>query len=164
MIDKKYFSWDINLWKIFKEKFKKPIFFKEFVIDKRQIDWASYFWYDALLLIKRVLDKQELIDLVIYTLSKEIYPIIEVDNIDDFEEILILSNSYDFWIAINSRNLETMEIDKNIHFKIFEKYKEKLKKKYLFAFSWINNLEEINNYKWKFNWVLIWSYFMKNIH
>jgi indole-3-glycerol phosphate synthase len=75
-----------------------------------------------------------------------------------------LSNSYDFWIAINSRNLETMEIDKNIHFKIFEKYKEKLKKKYLFAFSWINNLEEINNYKWKFNWVLIWSYFMKNIH
>jgi indole-3-glycerol phosphate synthase len=47
-------------------------------------------------LIKRVLDKQELIDLVIYTLSKEIYPIIEVDNIDDFEEILILSNSYDF--------------------------------------------------------------------
>jgi indole-3-glycerol phosphate synthase len=163
LIDKKYFSWDINLWTIFKEKFKKPILFKEFVIDKTQIDWASYFWYDALLLIKRILKKSDLINLINYTQEKNIFPIVEIDNEKDLKEIIKLSNSLDFWIAINSRNLWNMQIDNNSHINFQEKYKDSLVNKLLFAFSWITNLQDIKKYKHKFNWVLIWTYFMKNI-
>ncbi len=163
LVDKKYFDWDINRWKIFKERYKKPIFFKEFVIDKTQIDWASYFWYDALLLIKRILKNKDLINLINYTQEKNIFPIVEIDNEKDLKEIIKLSDSLDFWIAINSRNLWNMQIDNNSHINLQEKYKDKLANKLLFAFSWITNLQDIKKYKNKFNWVLIWTYFMKNI-
>ena len=56
-----------------------------------------------------------------------------------------------------------MEINKNRHFEIYEKYKEKLEDKITFAFSWIYNLEDIKEYKWKYNWVLIWTHFMKQL-
>lgn len=163
LIDKKYFSWDINRWPIFKEKYKKPIFFKEFIVDKKQIDGASYFWYDALLLIKRILKNNTLKEFINYTLDKNIYPIVEVDNEKDLKEIIKLSNSLDFWISINSRNLSTMQIDNNSHINFYDKYKQNLDQKITFAFSWINNLKDTKKYKHKYNWVLIWTYFMKNI-
>lgn len=163
LIDKKYFSWDITIWPLFKKIYKKPILFKEFVISKEQIDGASYFWYDALLLIKRILKNETLKDFLDYTLKKNIYPIVEVDNEKDLLDIFQISLEFDFWIAINSRNLETMIIDTNKHFEIYEKFKDNLKSKIVFVFSWINDLEDIKKYKQKFNWVLIWSYFMKKI-
>jgi indole-3-glycerol phosphate synthase len=161
LIDEKYFSWDIKRAIYFKENSKKLTFFKEFVIGKKQIDWASYYWYDGLLLIKKILKNHELIEFIKYSNSKNIYPIVEVDNENDFKKILDLREKYDFWIALNSRNLTTMKINKDLHFKIFEKYKENLWDKIIFAFSGIE-YENIKNYKNKFNWVLIWTHFMKN--
>ncbi len=163
LIDEKYFAWDIKRWKQFKERYKKPIIFKEFVIDKTQIDWASYFWYDALLLIKRIIKNKELINLINYSLEKNIFPIVEIDNELDLKKIIKLSESLDFWIAINARNLWTMQIDNNSHINLQTKYSDSLANKLLFAFSWINNLLDLKKYKNKFNWVLIWTYFMKNL-
>ena len=161
LIDESFFSWDINRWKIFKEKYNKPIFFKEFVISKTQIDWASYFGYDALLLLERVLTKEELIEFVEYSNSKNIFPIIEVDTEIWLEKVLNLS--LDYWIAINCRNLWTMEIERKKHFSIIKNYKNKLKNKLVFAFSWIDNLEQVKEYEWIYNGVLIGSYFMNKL-
>jgi len=163
LIDKKFFSWDINIWANFKQKYNKPIFFKEFVISRKQIDWANYFGYDSLLLIKRILSRDELVDFIFYSKSKNIFSIVEVDNEKDFEEVLELSQDLDFALALNSRNLDTLEINENFHFEIYEKFKDKLEDKIIFAFSWINSEEEQEKYIWKFNWILIWSYFMKKI-
>jgi len=163
LIDYKYFAWDITRWKLFKERYKKPILFKEFVIDKTQIDWASYFWYDALLLIKRILKNKKLIEFINYSLEKNIFPIVEIDNELDLKKIIKLSEYYDFWIAINARNLWNMQIDNNSHINLQAKYKEHLANKLLFAFSWITNLQDLKKYKNKFNWVLIWTYYMKNL-
>ena len=110
LIDEKYFTWDINRWKLFKQKYNKPIFFKEFVISKIQIDWANYFGYDAVLLLERVLTEKELIEFVKYSNSKNIFPIIEVDTKEWLEKVLKLGLV--FWIAINCRNLWNMEIDR----------------------------------------------------
>jgi len=163
LIDKKFFSWDVNIWTNFKQKYNKPIFFKEFVISRKQIDWASYFGYDSLLLIKRILSKDVLMDFILYSKSKNIFPIVEVDNQKDFEEVLELLQDLDFAVALNSRNLDTLEINKNFHFEIYEKFQNELKNKIIFAFSWINSEEEQEKYIWKFNWVLIWSYFINKI-
>jgi len=163
LIDKTYFNWDIIRWQIIKQRYNKPIFFKEFVIDKKQIDWASYYWYDALLLLKRVLKNDVLINLINYSLEKDIFPIVEVDNEKDLNEIIELSEKLELWIAINSRNLWNMQIDINSHFTLYNKYKDKLANNLTFAFSWIDNLDDIKKYKNKYNWVLIWTYFMKNI-
>ena len=160
LIDKKYFSWDINRWKNFKQKYDKPIFFKEFVVSKTQIDWASYFWYDAILLLERVLNNEELIEFSDYSNKKNIFPIIEIDTEEWMEKVLKLN--IDCWIAINCRNLWTMEIDRKRHFEIYNKFSEKLENKLVFAFSWIDNLEQVIEYKNKFNWVLVGSYFMES--
>jgi len=180
LIDEKYFSGDINRWKIFKQKYDKPIFFKEFVVSKTQIDWANYFGYDALLLLARVLDEEKLIEFIDYTNSKNIFPIVEVDCEEDMGRVLNIwrqnnnspiipfhkgdeNNNYDFWIAINCRNLWNMEIDRKKHFSIIKNFENKLKNKIIFAFSWIDNLEQVKEYKWIFNGVLVGSYFMERI-
>lgn len=161
LIDVSFFSWDINRWKIFKQKYNKPIFFKEFVVSKTQIDWANYFGYDAILLLERVLTEKELIEFVKYSNSKNIFPIIEVDTEIWLEKILNLN--LDCGIAINCRNLWTMEIDREKHFSIIKNYENKLKDKLVFAFSWIDNLKQVKEYKNIFNWVLVGSYFMNKL-
>lgn len=178
LIDEKYFSWDISRWKNFKQKYNKPIFFKEFVVSKTQIDWANYFWYDAILLLERVLSEKEIIEFVNYSNEKNIFPIIEVDTEKWMEKVLNIwkqnNNSpiipfhkgdeditLKFWIAINCRNLWTMKIDRKRHFEIYDKFSEKLENKLVFAFSWIDNLKQVEEYKNKFNWVLVGSYFME---
>jgi len=161
LIDKRYFAWDITRWTKFKEKYKKPIFFKEFVISKKQIDGAYYFAYDAILLLERVLEKNKLIEFINYANSKNIYPIVEIDNEKAMEKILWIKK--DFGIAINCRNLWTMEINRQNHFKLYEKFEQDLKEKIVFAFSGIDHLKQVEEYKWKFNWVLIWTYFVKEM-
>jgi len=161
LIDEKYFSWDINRWKNFKQKYDKPIFFKEFVVSKTQIDWASYFHYDAILLLERVLTEKDLLEFSKYSNEKNIFPIIEVDTEEGMEKVLNLN--IDCWIAINCRNLWTMEIDRKRHFEIYDKFSKKLENKLIFAFSWIDDLDQVEEYKNKFNWVLVGSYFMKKI-
>lgn len=163
LIDEKYFSWDINRWKLFKKKYNKPIFFKEFVIDINQIDWASYYWYDAILLLERVLSENQLLKFIDYSNSKNIFPIIEVDNENWLKKILKFWNELDFWIAINCRNLWNMEIDRNRHFTIYKNFKDELKNKLVFAFSWIDNLKQVDEYVWKYNGILIGTYFINQI-
>lgn len=163
LIDEKYFWWDISRAKSIKDISNKTILFKEFVVSKSQIDWANYYWYDAILLIKKILDNRKLIEFINYSNEKNIHPIVEVDNEKDFKYILNLSKKYDFSLAINARNLNTMEINTEIHFYLYEKYKTKLQDKIIFAFSWID-IKDIYKYKNKFNWVLIWTNFMKNFN
>ncbi len=159
LVDKKYFFWDIERGYEFKRIYNKPIFFKEFVVDRRQVDWASYFWYDALLLLKRVLDVESLTDLIEYSVSKNIFPVVEVDNEDDLWEVLDIDLV--FAVAVNCRNLWNMRIDRNRHFDIYEKYKCELENRITFAFSGIDDLEQVKEYKWKYNGVLIGTSFMK---
>ncbi len=163
LIDEKYFFWDIERGYNFKRIYNKTIFFKEFVINKRQIDWASYYWYDWLLLLKRVLSTEKINEFIEYSLEKDIFPIVEIDNEKDLDEILekLPYENKSWWIWINCRNLWTMEIDRNKHFTIYEKYKNKLENRLVFAFSWIDNLEQVGDYKWKYNGVLIGTSFMK---
>lgn len=161
LIDEKYFSWDIKNIKKINKWCSKPVFFKEFIIDKKQIDGASYYWYDWLLLIERILDDDDLIEFLKYSNWKNIFPIIEVDTYIWMKRVLHLKTDFEFWIAINSRNLGTMEIDTKKHFLIYDKYKDLLSDKIVFAFSWIDNLDNISDYVWRFNWVLVGTYFME---
>jgi len=159
LIDESFFAWDITRWKNFKQKYNKPIFFKEFVISKTQIDWASYFGYDAILLLERCLTEKELIEFSEYAIQKNIFPIIEIDTEIGLEKVLNLN--LNCWIAVNCRNLWNMEIDRKKHFSIIKNFENKLESILLFAFSWIDDLEQVKEYKWIYNGVLVGSYFME---
>lgn len=162
LIDEKYFNWDIKNIMKFRWINNKPVLFKEFILDKKQIDWAKYYWYDAILLIKKVLTEKWILDFINYSNNQNIYPIIEIDNEKDLKTILKFNTNIDFWIALNSRNLSTMKIDKNFHFEIYNKYKNILQDRIVFAFSWIES-KNSKEYKNKFNWVLIGTDFMKQL-
>ena len=140
----------------------KPVLFKEFILDKKQIDWAKYYWYDAILLIKKILNDKDIIEFINYANNQNIFPIVEIDNEKDLNLILEFDTNIDFWIALNARNLSTMKINQNFHFEIYNKYKTILKDKILFAFSWIES-KHTKKYKNKFNWVLIGTDFMKQL-
>ncbi|MDQ7010170.1 MAG: hypothetical protein Q9M94_07840 [Candidatus Gracilibacteria bacterium] len=169
LIDEKYFSGDILRGKNIKQKYNKPIFFKEFIISKTQIDGANYFGYDAILLLERVLSEKEIIDFSDYAIQKNIFPIIEIDTEKGLEKVLNLplltkdGLGEGFGIAINCRNLGTMELDRKKHFSIIKNYEKFLENKLVFAFSGIDNLEQIKEYKNKFNGVLVGSYFMNKL-
>ena len=154
LIDEKFFRWDINRIKYLKEKWNKPTLFKEFIISTSQIDWASSYWYDSLLLMKKILAPSKLESFSKYSFDKNIFPIIEVDNKEDLESVLQLQNQ-EFWIAINARNLDTMKVDTNLHTEIYKAYEKELRNRLLFAFSWIQPNEVIEKYNWKYNGVLL---------
>lgn len=161
LIDKKYFKGDITRIQYAKQ-YGKPIFFKEFVVSERQVDGASYHGYDALLLIKRSLNNEEIIRLATYTISKWIYPIIEVDTAEDLEELFELVWDQARGIAVNCRNLGTMEIDRSRHFSLYESYAEQFTNHQMFAFSWIDSVDQRYEYEGKYDGVLIGTSLVKD--
>ena len=154
LIDKKFFKWDITRIKYLKEKWNKPTLFKEFIMSTSQIDWASYYWYDSVLLMKKTLAPSKLESFTKYSFDKNIFPIIEVDNKEDLETVLQLQNQ-EFWIAINARNFDTMKVDTSIHSEIYKAYEKELRNRLLFAFSGIKPNKVTEEYSWKYNWVLL---------
>ncbi len=167
LIDQTYFSWDIRRIEIAKEQ-KKLVLFKEFVKEKRQIEWAFYYWYDALLLLVKILSEVECLEYVHHCLDRNIYPIIEVDNEEDLVHLFDVCEKNDLskkvWIWVNARNLSTMEIDISKHMRFAQKYAEQFKKNHMFAFSWVNEIKETQKYTWYYDGVLIWTSFVHKYH
>lgn len=158
LIDEKYFSWDITRAHMAKRR-NKPLFFKEFIIEEAQIDGANYFWYDWCLILKKILTDEQSISLTKYALSKNIYPIIEVDNRTDLETVFGWCSHErwwcNVWIWLNCRNLWTMKLDPSVHMAYAQEYKKEYQHHTMFAFSGLSSLDESLEYRWSYDWVLI---------
>lgn len=172
LTDKKYFSWDITRATYIKNHTSKPLLFKEFVISTKQIDGAYFYGYDACLLIKKCLSDDELLLLTLYAQAKWICPVVEIDNSEDLaiviqlvDRIRSMSSKHNDLIAIwvNCRDLTTMHIDRKNHHSIISDYEQQLQNIHIFAFSWIESLEQVEEYKDLYNWVLIWTSFVKSL-
>ena len=166
LIDETFFGWDIRNIKLVRATWK-PTLFKEFVYETAQIDWASYYGYDAVLLIKKIFDSplllgeglgegSDMAGLVNYCLSKNIEPLIEVDNESDLDEVLRNFSPEEISIGINCRNLDTMEIDRKKH---FDFWRDELQKYHTLALSGITDFAQVNKYRWKYDGVLIGTLF-----
>lgn len=165
LIDEPYFKGDIKrILPIKKSKQKKPVLFKEFVISEQQIDGAAYFGYDAVLLIKRILSPEKLLSLAKYAASKNIFSLIEVDNADDLQWVLEHCGDLALYgIGINCRNLGTMEIDRQRHFDLYDQFAQQLDATLVFALSGVDDLAQVEEYRGKYNGVLIGTYFVKQL-
>ena len=131
------------------------------MIDETQIEGAHYFWYDAILLIKRVLSKEKIIHFTLSALSKNMFPIIEVDNASDLSQLLSYKEIQDFWIWINCRDLWTMMLNPEAHFLLYDAFEDALRNKIVFAFSGLKSQQNLEKYKGKFNGVLIGTDFIR---
>lgn len=90
------------------DKIDLPILYKDFIIDKIQIDRALHFGASAILLIVRALSKSELKELLDYAHGLGLDVLTEVHNRQEIE--VALSVGADI-IGVNTRDLDTLKID-----------------------------------------------------
>lgn len=180
LLNKKYFKGNLECIRTLKELMRsewvrKPLFYKEFLIATNQIDQASGFGFDACLLIYKQLEyvaaeehmtiaqfENYIRHLVNYANSKNIFPIIEVDNVEDMGHVLAMHIAPDqMWLGVNARELDTPNLvtDKNIHVNVYNTYRDQMAPYIRFAFSWVEDLAEVAAYNNMYHACLIGTYF-----
>lgn len=85
----------------------KPILYKDFVIDERQVRDAKELGASSILLIKRLLGDR-LCDFVELAVKEGLEPLIEVDNEDD--AIDVVNTNPNIMLGINARDLGNLSV------------------------------------------------------
>lgn len=150
LTDKKYFNGDFKDIEKIRKITKIPILCKDFIIDKKQIYQARKSGASAVLLIVKVLmDINRISELMKFASEFGMDSLIEIN---DEEELKIAINSGAKIIGINSRNLETLEINNEIVKNLMPKIPKNILK---IALSGISNGNQIKEIKDICNGVLI---------
>ncbi len=87
---------------------KLPLLCKEFVIDEAQLDAASAFGADAVLLIVRCLSPARTVELIQAARARNLVPFVEV--VTEEELVVALDGGADL-IGVNARDLDTLIMD-----------------------------------------------------
>ncbi len=138
---------------------KLPILQKDFVIDEYQIyearlrpDFAEVTsgrqgfggqacGADALLLIARIVDKKTLRHFVDVCFEEGIEPVVEIFSEEDLEKAAATKTRF---VAVNSRDLDTFEVDVEKACELMKKIPERFIR---LGFSGIQSAVEVQNYK-----------------
>ncbi|TIB76060.1 phosphoribosyl anthranilate isomerase [Wallemia mellicola] len=81
---------------------------KDFILDIYQIDEARLYGADTILLIIAMLSKEKLIELFEYARSRDIEPLVEVNNSEEMELAISIGSKV---IGVNNRNLHDFNVD-----------------------------------------------------
>jgi indole-3-glycerol phosphate synthase len=85
-----------------------PILRKDFIVDPWQIYETKYLGGDALLLIARILTREELREFISLTVDLGLTPLVEIHNEEELEKSLAVGAQV---IGVNNRNLDTFVTD-----------------------------------------------------
>lgn len=110
LTDKKFFGGDIGDLPRLKRAISLPVLRKDFIIDEVQVRESFLCGADAVLLIARILSRQELKTLLDKCQALDLAALAEVHDRDDLEKAIECGAEL---IGINNRNLETFEVDLN---------------------------------------------------
>jgi len=110
LTDKKFFGGNISHIEEIKKTVSLPVLRKDFIIDEYQIYESRYFGADALLLIARILTKEQIKGFM--NLAKRIGmdSLVEIHDEKDLEKALFAGAKI---IGINNRDLDTFKVDIN---------------------------------------------------
>ncbi len=109
LTDSHFFGGSVEDLRTAAELTSKPILRKDFIIDPYQIYEARYYGADAILLIARILSREELITLSQLAASLAMDVLFEIHDQDDLAKVPANARI----IGINNRNLDTLTIDLN---------------------------------------------------
>lgn len=114
LTDGPFFKGSLNDLREVKKGVNLPVLRKDFIIDEYQIYESSFHGSDALLLIARILKRDEINALYEKALSLGIVPLIEVFSKKDLDVIKDLKSCF---VGINNRNLKSFEtsLDNSIY-------------------------------------------------
>ncbi|HES59051.1 MAG: indole-3-glycerol phosphate synthase TrpC [Calditrichaceae bacterium] len=117
LTDEKYFMGSLEYLKAIKRTVQLPVLRKDFIIDAYQIYESRAAGADLILLITRILSKDQLNDF--YQQAKELglEALIEIADAEDIDKIPVLPDKA--ILGINNRNLHTFEVSlqNSIHIK-----------------------------------------------
>ncbi|UCH02251.1 MAG: indole-3-glycerol-phosphate synthase [Candidatus Bathyarchaeota archaeon] len=139
----KHFMGSLSTFNILRQKVELPLLMKDIFLNKIQIEAASEFGADAILLIKTLFDRGycecSLSDMIMYAHSKEIEVLLETHTKDEFSSSC---NTEADLIGINNRDLRTLKVD--IHTTINILQKEKPQGKIVVSESGIKDPHDIH--------------------
>lgn len=138
--DKHYFAGSFDLLSEIRGQTHLPILYKDFIIDKVQIEYAVANGADLVLLISELLTKEQLHDLAQYIISLGRIPLIELHS---KEEISKLPDFMGFLVGVNCRDLSTLKVDAGTHLELISE----LSKKFVIAESGIHSSGRIEKLK-----------------
>ena len=108
LTDKRFFQGDLAQLPRLKKAISLPILRKDFIIDEVQIREAFIYGADAILLIARILSRQQLKEFVSMCRELGMASLTEVHDKDDLEKAL--ASNADI-IGINNRDLDSFKVD-----------------------------------------------------
>jgi len=110
LTDKNFFGGSFKDLRLVAAKVGIPVLCKDFIISEKQIDTAYANGADAVLLMATSLSKDEYNHLFRYAVTKGLHVLVEIH---EPEELEVVSDMPPEILGVNSRNLKTLEIDKN---------------------------------------------------
>jgi indole-3-glycerol phosphate synthase len=108
LTDKRFFQGDLAQLPRLKRAISLPILRKDFIIDEVQVREAIIYGADAILLIARILSRQQLTEYISLCRELGMAPLTEVHDQDDLEKAL--ASGADI-IGINNRDLDSFKVD-----------------------------------------------------
>ena len=137
LTDNKFFRGDLGHLPELKRAISLPVLRKDFIIDEIQVIEAKIYGADAILLIARILSRQQLEELISVCRELNIAALTEIHDRDDLEKALACGADI---IGINNRDLDSFKVDINT---TFELAPDVPKDCILVSESGITNIEDI---------------------
>ncbi|MCW7494525.1 indole-3-glycerol-phosphate synthase [Leptospira sp. 2 VSF19] len=156
LTDSLYFFGSLSDLASVSESVSIPVIRKDFIIDPLQIDEAYAYGASAILLIVRILTPKELTSLHSFAKSLGLSVLVETHN---KQEVKIALDSGATTIGINTRDLDTFEIHKNLIEEIAPELDDSIIR---VAESGIESFSDWQKYKGIIDSMLVGTYFMKS--
>jgi len=115
LTDVDFFQGSLSYLPLVRDAVKLPVLRKEFIIDPLQIQEASVFGADAILLIAAILDRIQLQEFRLQAEELGMDVLVEVHNEQELESTLAAESRL---IGINNRNLNDFSVDLNTTFRL----------------------------------------------
>jgi len=138
--DKHYFSGSFDLLSEIREHTQLPILYKDFIIDKIQIEHAVANGADLVLLISELLTKEQLHNLAKHIISLGRIPLIELHSKKEIPKLPLLDGAL---FGVNCRELSTLKVDADTHLELISSFS----KNFVIAESGIQSADRINELK-----------------
>ncbi|XDD47605.1 indole-3-glycerol-phosphate synthase [Leptospira sp. WS39.C2] len=156
LTDESYFLGSLQDLQLVANSVSLPVIRKDFILDPIQIDEAYAYGASAILLIVRILSKNELKSLHEHANSLGLAVLVETHNEEEVNLALDIGANT---IGINTRDLDTFQIHKNLIEQIAPKLDPSIIR---VAESGIESYEDWQKYRGMIDSMLVGTFFMKS--
>lgn len=115
LTDKKFFGGDTSHISEVRRTVNLPVLRKDFIIDEYQVYESRYLGADAILLIARILTKEEIKSFMHLAKRIGMDPVVEIHDEKDLEKAILSDAKI---IGINNRDLDTFDVNLDNTFKL----------------------------------------------